>query len=342
MLRDPFPYPVLGPDSRRGRLRDVNPNHPVMPVGTAPAPVPAPLPVGIGLDSDACATPSPGGGSGELPPTPGGVFGCHRASRRGDPSSDLQLASPVGDSYRSPGAEPPCPRLTHPLPKEPAWLAGCPLRTAPSTPLRCWGPEPSAAGSVSPSLLTSDAGHHGGSSPGCQPQVAKSPSKSRALVRNPQPEPTYSQVGHSSASFEGLRTAGQTPQWPRSIITWRSTAGRSVMMPSTPMSSRRRISAGSSMVHTWTAMPWRWAAATTPGRTSVNPFERTGDLGRVEVERARSREAGRRGQEAGDAAGAGADAQRVADAIADLPGAAVGERADADPLDGVVALEHID
>ena len=42
----------------------------------------------------------------------------------------------------------------------------------------------------------------------------------------------------------------QASQWPRSIITWRNTEGRSVMMPSTPMSRRRCISAGSSMVQT--------------------------------------------------------------------------------------------
>ena len=39
-----------------------------------------------------------------------------------------------------------------------------------------------------------------------------------------------------------------------------STAGRSVMMPSTPRSSSRCISAASSIVHTCTCTPRRWAA----------------------------------------------------------------------------------
>ena len=59
------PYPVLCPDPRPGRLRGVNPNHPVVPVGTASGSGSDPLPVGSGLDSGACATPSPGGGSGD-------------------------------------------------------------------------------------------------------------------------------------------------------------------------------------------------------------------------------------------------------------------------------------
>ena len=86
-------------------------------------------------------------------------------------------------------------------------------------------------------------------------------------TRNPHRNPEHSQeipsrrsVMHSPVTVwcrrkppEGLATAGQAFQWPLSIITRRSTEGRSVMMPSTPMSSRRCISAGSSMVQTWTA-----------------------------------------------------------------------------------------
>jgi len=93
----------------------VNLNHPVVPAGTAPAPVPPPLPVGIGFDSGACDTPTRRRFR-RLPPAPVGVFGCHRASRWGDPASALRSSSPVGVSYRSPGAEPPCPRLTRRLP----------------------------------------------------------------------------------------------------------------------------------------------------------------------------------------------------------------------------------
>jgi len=87
--------------------------------------------------------------------------------------------------------------------------------------------------------------------------------KTRNPHRNPehsQEIPSRRQVMHSPITDwcrwkapGRLPTAGQAPQWPLSIITRRSTEGRSVMMPSTPMSRRRCISAGSSMVQTWTA-----------------------------------------------------------------------------------------
>ena len=48
------------------------------------------------------------------------------------------------------------------------------------------------------------------------------------------------------------------------------------MMPSTPRSSRRCISAGSSTVQTWTSISWRRAAASTEGRTIVRPRALTG------------------------------------------------------------------
>ena len=53
VLRGAVPYPVLCPDPRLGRLRGVNPNHPVVPVGTVSGSGSDPLPVGIGLDSGA-------------------------------------------------------------------------------------------------------------------------------------------------------------------------------------------------------------------------------------------------------------------------------------------------
>jgi len=83
-------------------------------------------------------------------------------------------------------------------------------------------------------------------------------------TRNPHRNPEHSQeipkrrpVMHSAITvwrrFGGSERPDQASQWPRSTITRRSTEGRSVMMPSTPMSRRRCISAGSSMVQTWTA-----------------------------------------------------------------------------------------
>ncbi len=65
-------------------------------------------------------------------------------------------------------------------------------------------------------------------------------------------------------------TIGENPdhgQWeecqaPRDSRTSRRMTGRSVMMPSTPRSSSRCISAASSIVHTWTCSPSRWARST--------------------------------------------------------------------------------
>src|SRR5207247_7313070 len=48
------------------------------------------------------------------------------------------------------------------------------------------------------------------------------------------------------------RGRGHLAHWPRPTSTSFKTSGRSVMMPSTPRSSSRAISARSSMVHTWT------------------------------------------------------------------------------------------
>ena len=58
-------------------------------------------------------------------------------------------------------------------------------------------------------------------------------------------------------------------QVPRDSSTPLSTVGRSVMIPSTPRSSRRCISAGSSMVHTCTWTP-RACAASTKRRVTIS------------------------------------------------------------------------
>jgi hypothetical protein len=50
------------------------------------------------------------------------------------------------------------------------------------------------------------------------------------------------------------------------------TSGRSVMMPSTPWPSRRRMSASESMVHTSTRSPRSWAARMNPGVTTRSPW----------------------------------------------------------------------
>ncbi|CAB4323004.1 unannotated protein [freshwater metagenome] len=65
-------------------------------------------------------------------------------------------------------------------------------------------------------------------------------------------------------------------QQPRSIMTSRSTAGRSVMIPSTPRSRRRCISIGSSIVQTWTSSEHEWARSMNRRSTSVTPAVVTG------------------------------------------------------------------
>jgi len=65
-------------------------------------------------------------------------------------------------------------------------------------------------------------------------------------------------------------------QEPRSIMTSRSTAGRSVMIPSTPRSSSRCISSGASIVQTWTSREQEWARSMNRWSTSVTPAVATG------------------------------------------------------------------
>src|SRR5690606_23013114 len=69
--------------------------------------------------------------------------------------------------------------------------------------------------------------------------------------------------GLGVGEVEGAAAGGDhgSTHWPRSTSTDFSTSVRSVMIPSTPMSSRRCISSGSSIVHTWTCSPRWWAAA---------------------------------------------------------------------------------
>jgi len=65
-------------------------------------------------------------------------------------------------------------------------------------------------------------------------------------------------------------------QDPRSIMTSRSTAGRSVIIPSTPRSSSRCISCGSSIVQTWTSSEQECARSMNRRSTSVTPAVATG------------------------------------------------------------------
>ena len=62
----------------------------------------------------------------------------------------------------------------------------------------------------------------------------------------------------------------QSRQCSRRRSTSRSTAGRSVMSPSTPRSSSRSISAGSSIVHTCTWMPRACARSTKRSSVTVS------------------------------------------------------------------------
>lgn len=93
----------------------------------------------------------------------------------------------------------------------------------------------------------------------------------RSCTRHPQAEARW---GGSPGSTWASRRRGEVRQnqLPRDSSTARSTAGRSVMIPSTPMPRRSSISAGSSTVHTCTWRPRSWALSTNRSSTRVTPL----------------------------------------------------------------------
>jgi carbon monoxide dehydrogenase subunit G len=85
-------------------------------------------------------------------------------------------------------------------------------------------------------------------------------------------DPVGEQAAGPRQEVERGQRQVQAAHAPRDSSTSRSTTGRSVMIPSTPRSSSRCISAGSSMVQTCTCMPRRCASSTSAGvTTSVAP-----------------------------------------------------------------------
>ena len=88
--------------------------------------------------------------------------------------------------------------------------------------------------------------------------------------------PSWNGTGRAVIAVDSNAAAATRARRRGSTSTSRSTVGRSVMIPSTPRSRSRWISAASSIVHTWTAMPRRWQRRTNRGVTTVIGPRRTG------------------------------------------------------------------
>ena len=192
VLRGPCPYPGLCPAPRPGRLRYVGLNHPVMPVGTLRDLGSARSPSG----SDSTRCPSDTLTRRRIPATPSHTRRCVRLSpgfpaRR--PLSDLAIIlprrgfPPLARSRISVSpADPPAPG------RRPGWLG---VLCGPLHRLRLPLPRAGALDCWSGAGVAAHFGrwHLAGFAAGCQPENAKSPSKSRAFSRNPQPRPGYTQ-----------------------------------------------------------------------------------------------------------------------------------------------------
>ncbi len=125
-------------------------------------------------------------------------------------------------------------------------------------------------------------------------------------------------------------------QVPRSTSTSRSTPGRSVMIPSTPRSRSRCISAASSIVHTWTAMPRRWQRRTKAPSTTVTGPRRTGTwAARAPVDQPGELQHGQLPL-------AGGRAQPSSQHPAQGANPSIAERREAHTIEGVVAVDRLD
>ena len=118
------------------------------------------------------------------------------------------------------------------------------------------------------------------------------------------------------------------------MSTSRSTAGRSVMIPSTPRSSNRCISAASSMVHTCTATPRRWQRRTRSVTTVMNE-RRTGTWAASEP----SEESGQLEQRQLPLPGGGA--QPGSEQPAQGDDVAIAERREAPAVEGAMPIDHL-